>query len=162
MTGDLTNVPAVAAQGKADIVFLGQKLEGVGFVVADGTLYGAITANSWQDFGPAADIYDVSAILNPSTGLANVLASFSNGKTDGRETVNGVETYKVTGEVSADGVNKIAPQIAATGPVPGTAWISTDGKNDLVQAKLDVTKDSNVQMTMSKWGEPVTVTKPAV
>ena len=162
MSGELTNAPAVAAQGKADIVFLGQKVDDVDFVVIDGTLYGALTPGSWTDFGPAADIYDVSAILNPDTGLANVLASFSSPKTDGRETLNGVDTLKVTGEVSADAVNKIAPQIAATGPVPATAWISTDGKNNLVQAKLDVTQDSSVQMTLSKWDEPVTVTKPAV
>ena len=162
MTGDLTNVPAVAAQGKADIVFLGQKLEGVGFVVADGNLYGAITPDSWQNFGPAADIYDVAAILSPEKGLANVLANFSDSKTDGRETLNGVETVKVTGTVSADAVNKIAPQIAATGPVPGTAWVTEDDKHELLQAKLEPTPGNSVQMTMSDWGKPVTVTKPAV
>ena len=48
-----------------------------------------------------------------------MLANFSDPKTDGRETVNGVDTVKVTGTVSADAVNKIAPQIGATGPVPG-------------------------------------------
>ena len=58
--GDLTNKPAVAAQGTANIVFLGQRLEGVDFVVADGDLFGALTKGSFQDFGPAADIYDVS------------------------------------------------------------------------------------------------------
>ena len=41
LTGDLTNTPAVAAQGTADILFLGQRLEDVDFVVADGILYGA-------------------------------------------------------------------------------------------------------------------------
>lgn len=162
LTGDLTNSPAVAAQGKADIIFLGQKLEGVDFVVADGSLYGAITAGSWQDFGPAADIYDVSAILSPDKGLANVLANFSDPKTDGRETVNGVDTVKVTGTVSADAVNKIAPQIGATGPVPGTAWIVGDGEHQLIQAKLEPTPGNSVQMTMSDWGKSVTVTKPAV
>jgi lipoprotein LprG len=162
MTGDLTNTPAVGAQGKADIVFLGQKLEGVSFVVDGGTLYGAITPDSWQDFGPAVDIYDVSAILSPEKGLANVLANFSDPKTDGRETVNGVETVKVTGTVSADAVNEIAPQIAATGPVPGTAWIVGDGDHELVQAKLEPTPGNSVQMTLSDWGKPVTVTKPAV
>jgi lipoprotein LprG len=162
LSGDLTNVPAVAAQGRTDIMFLGQKVDDVDFVVTDGTLYGALTPGTWANFGPAVDVYDVSAILNPSTGLANVLASFSDPKTDARETVNGVETYRVTGNVSADGVNKIAPQLAATSPVPGTAWISADDKNNLVQVKLDVTTDSNVQMTMSKWGEPVTVVKPPV
>src|SRR5689334_5497950 len=68
LEGDLTNKPAVAAQGTANIVFLGQKLEGVDFVVADGTLFGALTKGSFQNFGPAADIYDPSTLLNPDTG----------------------------------------------------------------------------------------------
>jgi lipoprotein LprG len=162
LEGDLTSTPAVAAQGKADIVVLGQKLQGVAFVVADGDLYGAITAGSYQDFGPAKEIYDVSAILSPDAGLANVLANFSDPKADGRETVNGVATIRVTGNVSADAVNKIAPQIAATGPVPGTAWIQEDGSHQLVQAKLEPSPGNSVTMAMSDWGKPVTVTKPAV
>jgi lipoprotein LprG len=162
LTGDLTLTPAVAASGKADIVFLGQKLEGVQFVVVDNTLYGAITPNSWQNFGPAADIYDVSAILNPDTGLANLLANFSDGKADGRENVNGVDTVRITGTATADAVNKIAPQLKATGPVPATAWIQESGDHQLVQAKIDPQPNTSVQMTLSDWGKAVTVTKPAV
>jgi lipoprotein LprG len=162
LEGDLTNTPAVAAQGKANLNFLGQRLEGVDFVVADGNLFGALTAGSYQDFGPAVDIYDVSAILNPDTGLANVLANFSDPKADGRETINGVDTVRVTGNVSADAVNKIAPQIGATGPVPGTAWITEEGDHALVQAKLDPAPDNSITMTLSNWGKPVTVTKPAL
>ena len=87
-------------------------------MVADGDLFGALTKGSFQDFGPAADIYDVSALLNPDTGLANVLANFSDPKADGRETINGVDTVRITGTVSADAVNKIAPadQGNRTGP----------------------------------------------
>jgi len=162
LTGDLTNTPAVGASGKADILAFGQKLEGVEFVVIDGKLYGALTPGSFADFGPAADVYDVSAILNPDKGLANVLANFSDAKADGRETINGVDTVKVTGTVTADAVNAIAPQIAATGPVPGTAWIREDGDHALMQAKLDTSAGKSVQMSMSDWGKPVTVTKPAV
>lgn len=162
LEGDLTSTPVVAAQGTANIIFLGQRLEGVGFVVTDGTLYGAITAGSYQDFGPAADIYDVAAILNPEVGLANVLANFSDPKADARETINGVQTVQVTGNVSADAVNKIAPQIAATGPVPGTAWIREDDDHALVQVKLEPTPGNSVTMTLSDWDKPVTVTKPAV
>ena len=162
LDGDLTLTPAVAAAGKADIVFLGQKLEGVGFVVADDLLFGAITPDSWQDFGPASDIYDVAALLRPDTGLANVIANFSDAKTEGRENVNGVDAVKISGNVSADAVNKIAPQLGATGPVPGTAWIQEDGDHQLVQVKLDPTPDTSIQMTSSDWGKPVTVTKPAV
>jgi lipoprotein LprG len=162
LEGDLTNAPAVAAQGKANILFLGQKLEGVDFVVADGNLYGAITAGgNMQDFGPAKDIYDVSAILDPNKGLANVLANFADPKSDGRDTINGVQTVRVTGNVSAEAVNSIAPQIGATGPVPGTAWIREDGDHELVQAKLEPTPGNSVTMTLSDWGKPVTVNKPA-
>ncbi|MDT5210695.1 MAG: lipoprotein LprG, partial [Mycobacterium sp.] len=162
LEGDLTNAPTVAAQGTANIIFLGQRLENVDFAVVDGTLYAALTKGSYQDLGPAADIYDPSAILNPDTGLANVLANFSNAKADGRETINGVDAVRVTGTVTADAVNKIVPQIAATGPVPGTAWIREDGNHELVQAKLEPTPGNSVTMTSSDWGKPVTVNKPAV
>ena len=49
----------------------------------------------------------------PYLALANVLANFSNAKTEARETINGVDAVRVTGTVTADAVNKIAPQIAA-------------------------------------------------
>jgi lipoprotein LprG len=162
LEGDLTNQPAVAAQGTANIIFLGQRLEGVDFVVADGNLFGAITKGSFQDFGPAADIYDVSVLLNPDTGLGNILANFSDAKADGRETLNGVDTVRVTGNVTPDAVNKIAPQIGATGPVPGTAWIREDGNHELVQAKLEPSPGNSITMTCTDWGKSVTVTKPTV
>ena len=163
LEGDLTQKPAVAAKGTADIVFLGQKLQGVEFVVSDGDLYAAITSGgSLSNFGPAADIYDVAAILSPDNGLANVLANFSDAKSEGRETIEGVKTVRITGNVRADAVNKIAPQIAAKGPVPGTAWVAEDGNHELMQARLEPTPGNSVTMTLSKWGEPVTVDKPAV
>ena len=43
LEGDLATKPAVGAQGTANIVFLGQRLEGVDFAVVDGTLYAALT-----------------------------------------------------------------------------------------------------------------------
>ena len=159
--GDLTQTPAVAAQGNTKLLFQGSDVD-ANFVVIDGTLYVALSGDSYIDMGPASDVYDIAAILNPDTGLANVLASFSDPKSDSTETINGVETVKVTGQVSADAVNKIAPPIAATGPVPGTAWIQKDDHHELVQAKLDPSSGNSVQMTLSDWDKPVTVNKPAV
>ena len=69
---------------------------------------------------------------------------------------------RISGKVSADAVNKIAPQIGATGPVAGTAWITQEGNHELMQAKLEPTPGNSVTMTLSEWGKPVTVTKPAV
>lgn len=161
LTGDLTNTPAVAAQGKASIVAFGQTFKDVDFVVADGNLYGALTPGSFTDFGPAADIYDVSRILSPDVGLANILANFSSPKAEARETINGVNTVRVTGTVTGETVNGIAPNIGATGNVPATAWVKEDGDHELIQAKLEVTPGNSVQMTLSDWGKSVTVTKPA-
>lgn len=160
---DLTQTPAVAAKGTLDMMHLGQQLKGVEFVVSDGQLWAAIVpGGSPSNFGPASNIYDVAAILDPDVGLANVLANFSDAKEDGRETVEGVDSVRITGNVSADAVNKIAPQIRATGPVPGTVWISEDDDRELTQARLEPSPGNSVTMTLSKWGEPVTVEKPAV
>jgi lipoprotein LprG len=161
LAGELTNVPAVAAQGNTKLTFQGSDLD-ANFVVTDSILYVALSGDSYINMGPAADVYDIAAILNPDTGLANVLANFSEPKSESTETINGVETVKVTGQVSADAVNKIAPPIKATGPVPGTAWIEKDGDHKLVQAKLEPSEGNSVQMTLSDWDKPVTVTRPAV
>jgi lipoprotein LprG len=160
LTGDLTNTPAVAAQGKASIIAFGQTFKDVDFVVTDGNLYGALTPGSFTNFGPAADIYDVSKILNPDVGLANVLANFTDAKSDGRENIGGVDTVRITGTVSAEAVNGLA-NLGATGPVPATAWIKEDGDHELMQAKLEPSPGNSVQMTLSDWGKSVTVTKPA-
>lgn len=161
LSGDLTSSPAVAAKGTANIVLLGSPIKDVAFTVVNGNLYAALTAGGKQDLiGPAADIYDVSAILSPDIGLANVLANFTDPKAEGREKVGDVDAVKITGTVSAEAVNGIAPQLSASAPVPATAWINPDDKN-LVQAKLEPEQGKSVQMTLSKWGEPVTVDQPA-
>ncbi len=161
LSGDLTQAPAVAAQGNTKLTFQGSDVDAK-FVVMDSSLYVALSGDSFIDMGPAADVYDISAILSPDKGLANVLANFSDPKSESTETINGVETVKVTGQVSAAAVNAIAPPIAATGPIPGTAWIEKDGQHKLVQAKLQPSDGNSVQMTLSDWDKSVTVTKPAV
>ena len=161
LSGDLTNVPATAVQGNATITMGGSDLDAQ-LIVIDGNLYAALSANSWLDMGPAADIYDPSTILNPDTGLANMLSSFSDAKSEAGEKINDVDTVKVTGQVSADAVNKLIPQLQATGPLPGTAWIEKDGDHNLVQASIEQSSGNSIQMTLSDWNKPVTVTKPQV
>ena len=161
LTGDLTNVPATAVQGNATITMAGSDVD-AGLIVIDNILYASLTPDSWLDLGPAADIYDPSTILNPNAGLANLLASFTDAKSEAAETVNGVETVKVAGMVSAEAVNTLIPQLKATDAVPGTAWIEKDGDHNLVQAQIDPSSGNSIQMKLSDWNKPVTVTKPQV
>lgn len=161
LSGDLTNVPAVAISGNSTITMGGSDID-IQLVVLGGTLYAALTPNNWLDMGPAADIYDPSLILNPETGLANMLVSFSDAKSAASETINGIQTVRVDGKVSADAVNKIIPQLKATNPLPASVWIQKDEPHQLVQAKLNQTDSDSVQLTLSDWDKPVTVTKPAI
>ena len=89
-----------------------------------------------------------------------MLTSFSDGKSAASETINGIQTVRVDGKVSADAVNKIIPQLKATNPMPASVWIQKDEPHQLVQAKLNQTDNDSVQLTLSDWDKPVTVTKP--
>jgi len=161
LSGDLTNVPSVAISGSSTITMGGSDVD-IQLVVIDGTLYAALTPNNWLDMGPAADIYDPSVILNPDEGLANMLNSITDAKSEASETIDGVATVKIAGKVSADAVNKLIPPLKATGPLPATVWIQKDQPHQLVQAKVDQSEGNSVLLTMSAWDKPVTVTKPAV
>ncbi len=161
LSGDLTNVPAVAVKGNSTISMGGSAVD-IELVVLDGTLYAALTPNSWLDMGPAAEIYDPSVILNPDEGLANMLTNLTDATAAGFETIGGVPTVKITGKIGADAVNKLIPPLNASAPLPSTVWIEQNAPNQLVQAQVDQSEGNNVQLTLSEWDKPVTVTKPAV
>jgi lipoprotein LprG len=163
LTGDLTTSPSTAAQGNAQLNYLGQDIS-ADFVVVDGDLYtNALVPGdkTMTDVGPASQVYDPSAILNPDTGVANVLANFTDAKAEGRDNISGQTTVRVSGNVSADAVNKIAAPFKATSPVPAKAWIVESGDHQLAQVSLQYSPGNTVQMTLSNWGQPVTVNKPA-
>ncbi len=156
LEGDLTQRPAVAAKGTADIVFLGQRLQGVEFVVSDGDLYAALTAGgNMSNFGPGLRHLRRGGDPEPRRRPGQRARQLHRCEVRGARDRQRHQDVNITGNVSADAVNKIAPQIAATGPVPGTAWIAEDGDHELVQAKLEPSPGNSVTMTLSKWGEPV-------
>jgi lipoprotein LprG len=161
LTGDLTTDPKTAAKGDATITFGGSDVD-IDFVVVDSDLYAALSKDSWDDYGPAADIYDPSAILNPNTGLANMLANFNDATAEDHEKIDGQDTIRVTGKVTDAAVNKLAPQLNATGPLPATVWIQADDPHQLVKATLEQSSGNSVEMSLSDWDKPVTVEKPAV
>jgi lipoprotein LprG len=163
LTGDLTTDPTTAGKGNAKILFGGNEID-ADFVIIDGELFTtALTPGKWDDVGKAADIvhYDPSSILNPDTGLANLLANLSNPKAEGREPIGGQSTIRISGTVSADAINKLASPLNASQPLPTTVWILENGDHQLAQVKIDKGSGNSVQMTLSNWNKPVQVDKPA-
>ena len=58
-------------------------------------------------------------------------------------------------------MNKIASTFNATKPVPSTVWIVESGDHQLAQVSLQYSPGNTIQMTLSNWGQPVQVNKPA-
>ena len=162
LTGDLTTAPATAASGNATLTLGGSDIQ-ADFVVVDGDLYATLTPNKWSDFGKASDIYDVSVILNPDIGLANALANFTNAKAEGRDTINGQDAVSISGNFSRGRGEQGRAAVHGVGAGAGHRCGSRrTGDHQLVQASLEKSSGNTLQMTMSNWGAPVSVTKPPV
>jgi hypothetical protein len=65
-------------------------------------------------------------------------------------------------QFSADAFNKLIPQLKASTTLPATVWIERDAPHQLVQATVDQSEGNSIQLTLSEWDKPVTVTKPEV
>ncbi|CAM2899567.1 LppX_LprAFG lipoprotein [Mycobacterium intermedium] len=162
LTGDLTTTPQTAGKGNARIIAFGNEID-ADFVILDGELYTtALTPGKWDDVGKIKDLlhYDPSTILDPQSGVANLLANLADPKAEGRDTINGQSTIRISGNVNPDAANKLAP-FDATGPTPTTVWIQENGDHQLAQVKLDKGSGNAFTMTLSAWNDPVQVEKPA-
>lgn len=164
LEGDISNTPQTVATGNASLI-VGKTPQEAKFVYIDGHLYSDLgQPGTYTDFGNGASIYNVSVLLDPNKGLANVLAKLQGGSVAGTEQVNGVATTKITGNSSADDIatlagSKLTAESVTT--VPTTVWIASDGSSHLVQLQIHPTNDTSVTLTMSDWGKTVTATKPS-
>lgn len=179
---DVTNQPQGSGQAvgeakvkvkETDTTFTETK-----FLVVDKTLY-AGDGSKYAPVGPAEKIYDPGVILDKDKGIAHVIAQVQNPKVEARETIEGVNTVKVTGTIDASVIDTVVPRIGQeAGVLPITLWIADVAPPTTSAAALPsasaspgtgpnlvravVTKDSgNVKLTLSAWGKKVTVAKPA-
>jgi len=163
LDGDISNTPQTVATGSATLL-LGKSPQDAKFVYVDGHLYSDVgQPGTYNDFGAGKSIYNVSVLLDPDKGLANILAKLQNAQVKGTEQVNGVATTKITGKSSADDVATLAGSkltSADVTTVDTTVWIASDGSSHLVQLQISPTADTSVTLTMSDWGKQVTATKP--
>jgi lipoprotein LprA len=163
LEGDISTTPHTVATGTATLL-VGQSPQDAKFVFVDGHLYSDLgKPGSYTDFGNGKSIYNVSVLLDPNQGLANVVSKLQGASVAGAEQVNGVATTKITGNSSADDIATLAGyKLTAKDvkTVPTTVWIASDGSSHLVKMQINPTGDTSVTLTMSDWGKQVTATKP--
>ena len=167
LDGGVSSDPQTVATGTATLIVGQKEITDTKFIYVDGHLYSDVgdPGGKFTDFGDGASIYDVSTILDPSTGLANVLTNLKDPKVEGTEDVNGVATTRVTGTSSTDDIAKLAgsrlaPKEEVT--MPTTVWIASDGTNHPVKVQIVPVEGALVTLTMSEWGKQVEATKPPV
>ncbi len=102
-------------------------------------------------------LYDPAAILDPDRGVAKVLASVRNAKTEGTEDIDGVSTYRVTGRVAKDVVENLVPGIKSD--VDITFWVKQDGDHQPVKASVKI-GGPTVDVTLTDIDKQVSITAP--
>lgn len=158
--GDLTKDGN--AKGKAKLQEFGQLLE-VDFTLVGGEFYVKGITGGYQKLDGITNIYDPSAILDPNRGVAKVLTAITQPKTEAREEINGIQTFRVAGKAPQDAVKAIVP---VSQDVDVKVWVREDNKQP-VRAWIQLPPDKpgagapTVEITLSDINKPVTITKPA-
>jgi lipoprotein LprG len=161
--GDLTREGGEGggAKGTVSMELLGDLFEGE-FVLVDKSLYIKGPTGGWNKL-PASmvtSLYDPAAILDPDRGVAKVLESVQNPKTEGTEDIDGVSTYRVTGRVTKDAIASLVPGVDSD--VDITFWVRQDDGHQPVKAsvKMALEGDPTVDVTLSDIDKQVTITAP--
>ena len=146
------------AQGTAAIVQFGQLIE-VEFVLAGGQLYikGVTGGFTQVPASLAGSVYDPSAILDPTRGVAKVISSVQSPTIAGSEG----DSWLISGSVPADVAAGLVPGI--TDDVSGLFTISK-GSSELTSADLTLDgadgKPATVKVELSAFNEPVSISPP--
>jgi lipoprotein LprG len=151
------------AQGTAQINQGGLDVE-LSFIVVGDRIYLKGPTGGYQSLplALAATVYDPSAILDPDRGIAKVLSTATDAKTEASESVGGKPAWRVALKANGSDLSTIVP--GATGSVPGKVWISTTDKR-LLKAAFTLAdsgqaKGATVTVTFTDYDAPVTISAP--
>jgi lipoprotein LprG len=152
-----------SAKGTAQIDQSGQNVE-IEFVIVGDKIYLKGPTGGYQalPLALAATVYDPSAILNPDKGIAKVLGTATNAKTEASEEVDGQPAYRVAATMNPTDLVTVVPGV--TEPVPGKLWISTTDKK-LLKATFTLpnsgeAKGGTVTVSFSNFDAPAAISAP--
>jgi lipoprotein LprG len=134
------------------------------FVVFGETIYLKGVTGGWTQLpvAMAATIYDPSAILDPDRGVAKVLATATEAKTEAKESVDGRDTYRVGVKLDRAATAQLVPGVGDG--VTGQLWIAVENKR-LLKALLRIPAQDGgtggtVTIGVSDIDAPVSISAP--
>jgi len=152
-----------SAKGTAQIEQSGSNVE-LSFVIVGDKIYLKGPTGGYQalPLTLAATVYDPSAILDPDRGIAKVLSSATDAKTEASESVDGKAAWRVAATTTAADLATIIPGV--TGSVPGKVWIDSSDKR-LLKAAFALpdagdAKGGTVTVTFKEFDAPATISAP--
>jgi lipoprotein LprG len=153
-----------SAQGTAQVDQGGLNVE-LTFVIVGDKIYLKGPTGGYQTLplALAASVYDPSAILDPDRGIAKVLSTATDAKTEASESVDGKSAWRVAINVNGDDLSTIIPGMSGT--VPAKVWIAAADKR-LLKATFTApdsggNKGGTVTVTFTDYDAPVTINAPS-
>jgi lipoprotein LprG len=149
------------AMGTIQLI-LGAQLIEVEFVVIGEDAWLKYPTGGWVQAGSIANIYDPSAILDPERGVANLLTTATNARTDGEETVGDVDTWRVKVDINQDAANTLVPGVPDG--LTGTVWVDKESKR-MVKAVVDAPASgaspaATITLEMTNFDAAVDISEP--
>jgi lipoprotein LprG len=134
------------------------------YVVIGTTAYIKGPTGGWQSvpLSVASTVYDPTAILDPERGIVKLLETASGGRTEAREEIGGVETYRVAASFGSTVVSALVPGygVGASGQV----WIGTGDKLPVrIKLQMPATQGgeaSTVLVNLSDYNAPASISAP--
>jgi lipoprotein LprG len=151
------------AKGNIQLLQFNQLIQ-LDFVVVGDDVYLKFVTGGWQKSsgGSAAFPYDPSAILDPDRGVAKLLSTATNAKTEGSETIDGHDTYRVAVTFDNTAASVLVPGVPPG--VTGKVWIDKQSKH-LLKAVVNspasgATQAASMTVGLSAIDVPVTINAP--
>jgi lipoprotein LprG len=146
------------ADGTVQVDLLGS-LQEISFILIGETVHFKGVTGGYQRMtrSQLASIYDPSALLNPEKGVAQLLTSALNAKTEAAEKLDGTDAFRVSATLSQQVLATMVPGIDQS--VNGTLWIDR-ATGRLLKADLPMT-GGKVVVAFRDYDVPVQVTAPA-
>jgi lipoprotein LprG len=151
------------AKGNIQLQQLGQLIQ-LDFVLLGNDAYLKFPTGGWQKQagGTASFPYDPSAILDPNRGIAKLLSTATNAKTEGSETIGGVDAYRIAVDFDNTAASALVPGVPPG--VKGQVWLDKQSKKLLKAVVKSPANGSTaaamMTVTLTNIDVPVTISAP--